>query len=76
MHKRSVVLLATLAVLLLLAGMIALILPDAYEGQEIYRINEMHAIRVLDLVGAALLAIGSAVAWAAGLAWQRRTYDT
>lgn len=76
MDKGSIIALAALAVLLLVAGMVALILPEAYEGQELYRIDEMHAIRVLDLVGAALLVIGSATAWTAGLAWQRRTYDT
>ncbi len=75
MHKWYIITLAALAVLLLLAGLVALILPDDYEGQEIYRIDRTHTIRVLDLGGGILLLIGCAVAWVAGAMWQRDTYD-
>ncbi|MBS3783984.1 MAG: hypothetical protein KGY78_06040 [Anaerolineae bacterium] len=67
-----VVVLAALAVLLLIGGLLALILPEDYEGQEIYRLDEMHAIRELDLLGGVLLVTGSIAAWAAGAVWQRR----
>lgn len=73
MYKWTVITLAALSVLLLAAGLVALILPDAYEGREIYRIDDMHSLRFLDLAGAAMLAAGSGVAWAAGLKWQRHT---
>jgi drug/metabolite transporter (DMT)-like permease len=76
MHKWYIITLAALAVLLLVAGMLALILPDAYEGREIYRIDKMHSIRTLDVAGGVLLVVGCATAWAAGLVWQRRTYDS
>ena len=72
MSKWYVIVLATLGLLLLMAGLLALILPEAYEGQEIYRIDEMHAIRQLDLLGGLLLAAGSMAAWSAGLLWQRK----
>lgn len=72
MSKWYVVVLAALAVLLLIAGLLALILPEEYEGREIYRLDEMHAIRELDLLGGLLLVVGSILAWAAGLIWQRR----
>ena len=75
MQKWYIVTLAALAVLLLLAGLVALILPDDYEGQEVYRIDRMHSIRMLDLAGGALLVVGGVVAWIAGAIWQRRTYD-
>ena len=76
MQKWYIVTLAALAVLLLLAGLVALILPDDYEGQEVYRIDRMHSIRMLDLAGGALLVVGCVVAWVAGVIWQRHTYDT
>jgi hypothetical protein len=72
MSKWQVIVLAALAVLLLMTGLLALILPEDYEGQEIYRIDKMHAIRFLDLLGGLLLIAGCIAAWTAGLIWQRR----
>ena len=71
MFKLYVVVLATLAVLLLVGGLFALILPEDYEGAEIYRIDRMHTVRLLDLLGGILLLLGSVVAWVAGVTWQR-----
>ncbi len=73
LHWR-VILLAALAVLLLLAGLVALVLPDPYEGATLYRFDEQHVVRTLDILGMALLALGCVVAWLAGLLWQRRVY--
>jgi len=74
MLQWRVILLAALAVLLLLAGLLALILPEPYEGPVLYRFDEQHALRALDVLGLVLLALGCAVAWSAGLVWQRRMY--
>lgn len=76
MFKRIVIVLAALAVLLLVAGLVALILPEDYEGPEIYRIDRMHAVRMLDLLGGLLLLLGSTAAWFAGLIWQRRVHGS
>ncbi len=73
MGKWYVVVLATLAILLLIAGLTAMVLPDAYAGRELYRIDERYVLRVLHFAGAALLAAGCVAAWAAGYVWQRRT---
>jgi hypothetical protein len=73
MSRWFVILLATLAVALLLGGLSALILPEDYEGQEIYRIDRMHVVRAIDMLGGLLLAVGCIAAWAAGLIWQHRT---
>lgn len=73
LHWR-VILLAALAMLLLLAGLVALILPDPYEGVTLYRFDEEHTVRACDVVGMALLALGCIAAWGAGLVWQRRMY--
>ncbi|RMF32814.1 MAG: hypothetical protein D6759_07750 [Chloroflexi bacterium] len=63
--------LAILALLTLLLGLLFLALPDAYEGPMLYRINDAHAIRLVDGVGALLLLIGTSLAWTAALLWQR-----
>ncbi|MGD2146193.1 MAG: hypothetical protein PVH41_05835 [Anaerolineae bacterium] len=76
MYKWFVTALAAFSVLFLVAGMIALILPEDYEGQEVYRIDRMHAVRILDVLGGLLLMIGCTVAWSAGLVWQRRMRDS
>ena len=63
--------LAVLALLILLLGLLFLALPDAYEGPMLYRINDAHAIRLVDGLGVLLLLIGTSLAWAAALLWQR-----
>jgi drug/metabolite transporter (DMT)-like permease len=74
MLQWRVILLAALAVLLLLGGLSALILPAPQEGMELYRLDEQHGVRALDILGAVLLVLGCAVAWSAGALWQRRMY--
>ena len=71
-----VILFAALAVLLLLAGLVALLLPEPYEGPALYQLNEQHTVRVLDVVGVALIVVGCVLAWSAGVMWQRRMYDS
>ena len=61
MSKWLVIVLAALGVLLLVAGLLALILPEAYEGPEIYRIDRMHSIRMLDLLGSLQERLGMAL---------------
>ncbi len=73
MFHWRVIVMAALALLLLSAGLFALILPDSYEGPELYRLDEQHAVRALDVLGAVLLGLGCALAWGAGALWQRRT---
>ncbi len=74
MLQWRVILLAVLAVLLLLAGLTALILPDPYEGPLLYHLDAEHSIRAFDVLGGVLLALGCAVAWSAGAIWQRRMH--
>lgn len=76
MLQWRVILLAILAVLLLVAGLVALILPDSYEGGVLYKIDEQHAFRLLDGIALGLLVLGCAVAWIAGILWHRRMYGS
>lgn len=75
LHWR-VIFMAALAVLLLLAGLAALIMPESYEGQEVYQLNEMHAVRALDAMGLILIGLGGILSWSAGAAWQRKMYGS
>jgi len=64
---------AVLAVLILLAGLIVLALPDEMEGKQLVRLDDTHSLRVADVVGAVMVAGGALLAWAAVLTWQRKT---
>ncbi len=66
-----VLLISALSFLALLAGLLALAAPDSYEGQVLYTFSEAHSVRLLDIVGVALLVVGSGIAWGAGLVWRR-----
>ena len=74
MLQWRVILLATLAVLLSVAGLVILILPDPYEGPEIIQLDEEHTIRAFDILGLILLVLGCAISWGAGALWQRRMH--
>lgn len=74
MVQWRVVVLAALAVLLQLVGLLALTLPESYEGPVLYVFDEQHAVCALDGLGVLLLAIGCLVAWGAGALWHRRMY--
>jgi hypothetical protein len=76
MLQWRVILLAILAVLLLVAGLVALILPDPYEGGVLYKFDEQHAFRLLDGIALGLLVLGCAMAWIAGILWHRRMYGS
>ena len=76
MRQWRVILLAALALLLLAGGLAALILPGPYEGVVLYDLDEQHSIRVLDGLGLLLLVLGSLMAWAAGVVWQRRMHGS
>lgn len=65
-------LLAILALLTIVVGLLILSLPETMEGQEIISLNKTHSLRVADLLGAALVGLGAVVAWATVLAWQRK----
>lgn len=76
MFQWRVVLLASLAVLLLMAGLVALILPDPYEGEALYEFDKQHTFRLLDGIALVLLVLGCVVAWIAGILWHRRMYGS
>ena len=72
MSDWRVVFLSTASFLVILTGLVALALPDPYEGVVLYTFDADHAVRILDLIGLLLLGLGGALAWSAALIWQRR----
>ena len=74
MFQWRVIALAALAVLLILGGLAALILPGRLEGAVLYDVDEEHAITTLDSTGGLLLILGSLMAAGAGILWQRRMH--
>jgi hypothetical protein len=72
MSDWRVVVLSALGVLILVGALLVLALPDTYEGGEVYSIDPTHALRILDVVGLALMALGGLVIWGAGVLWQRQ----
>jgi hypothetical protein len=63
---------AALALALLVLALLALAVPDAYEGPVVVGLDAQHAIRLLDAVGAMLIVGALALTWGVGLTWQRR----
>ena len=61
---------ALVALLLLLAGLGAVALPDSISGAIIWAFSAEHGLHQADVIGAALLTAGSALIWITGLAWQ------
>ena len=68
-------LLAILALLTIIAGLLILALPDTVEGQEMIRLDSAHSLRVADLIGAGLVCVGAVVTWATVLTWQRKRIE-
>ncbi len=71
LHWRVIVL-AVLAVLLILTGLVVLTLPSSYEGAVLYKLDDQHSISKLDSIGVLLAGLGCCVSLVAGFVWQRR----
>ena len=68
-------LIAILALVTIIAGLLILALPDAAEGREMIRLDSAHSLRVADLIGAGMVGAGAVVTWATVLAWQRKRFE-
>ena len=65
---------ALIALLQLFAGLGIVALPDSISGTVVWALNADHGLRQADVIGAALIIVGSALIWITGLVWQwRRT---
>lgn len=64
---------AILALLVLLAGLIVLALPDEMEGQQLFQLDAAHSLHIADIVGTVMVLVGAALTWVAVWTWQRKT---
>jgi hypothetical protein len=64
--------LSAIALGLLLVGLVALAVPDAYEGARLVMLGPTRDVRTADVVGCILLAVGTMLAWGTAFTWQWR----
>jgi hypothetical protein len=53
----------------ILLGLLALALPTAYEGAQLWQLDSGHAIYLMDLAGAFALGMGVVLTWLGGKLW-------
>jgi hypothetical protein len=61
-----------LALLVVIAGLVVLALPDPMEGGVLVSLDAMHCVREADLLGAGMVAAGAVLVWLIVLIWQRK----
>ena len=65
-----VIALSGAGVLLILLGLMALALPDTYEGFYVWQLNSEHTFYLMDVVGVFVLALGVILNWVGGTLWK------
>jgi len=61
--------LSSAGVTFILLGLLALALPTAYEGAQLWQFDSGHAIYLMDLAGAFALGMGVVLTWLGGKLW-------
>jgi len=61
-----------IALSFLLLGLMAIALPDSLSGPVVWEGSADHGLRQADMIGLALMALGSGLIWITGLIWQWR----
>ena len=70
--ERSVRLIILLALLVVLAGLLILALPDTRAGPELLQLDTALDLRLADFIGAGMVTVGIILIWGTMLAWQRK----
>jgi len=65
-----VIALSAAGVLFILAGLMALALPEGYEGLYVWQLNSEHTFHLMDIVGVFALALGVLLNWLGGALWK------
>ena len=65
-----VIALSGAGVLFILLGLMALALPDTYEGAYVWQLNSEHTFYLMDVVGVFVLALGVILNWLGGALWK------
>ncbi|MGC9393699.1 MAG: hypothetical protein ACP5J4_02455 [Anaerolineae bacterium] len=65
-----VIALSAAGVFLILLGLMALALPETYEGFYVWQLSSEHAFYLMDVVGVLFLALGVILNWLGGAFWK------
>ncbi len=65
-----VIALSGAGVLFILLGLMALALPDTYEGIYVWQLNSEHTFYLMDIVGVLVLLLGVILNWLGGAFWK------
>lgn len=65
-----VIALSGAGVLFILLGLMALALPDTYEGAFVWQLNSEHTLYLMDIVGVLALILGVILNWLGGALWK------
>lgn len=57
-------------VIFILLGLMALALPETYEGIYILHLDSQHSFRLMDVVGVFVLGMGVILNWLGGALWK------
>jgi hypothetical protein len=69
-HSWLVIALSGAGVLFILLGLMALALPETYEGSYVWQLNSEHTFHLMDIVGVFALALGVILNWLGGTLWK------
>ncbi len=69
LYNWPVMALSSAGVTFILLGLLALALPTAYEGAQLWQLDSGHAIYLMDLAGAFALGMGVVLTWLGGKLW-------
>lgn len=65
-----VIALSGAGVLFILLGLMALALPDTYEGVYVWQLSSEHTFYLMDVVGVFALVLGVTLNWLGGALWK------
>jgi hypothetical protein len=61
-------------VLFIVLGLLALALPTAYEGPQLWELDPQHTISLMDAAGSFVLALGLMLTWLGSRIWHRQLH--
>ncbi len=69
-HNWLVLALSGAGVIFILLGLMALALPDTYEGFYVLQLDSQHSFHLMDVVGVFALGMGVILNWLGGALWK------
>jgi drug/metabolite transporter (DMT)-like permease len=67
-----VIAISSAGVIFILLGLMALALPPAQEGMQLWQMDNQHAVYQMDVAGGFALSLGMALTWLGGKIWNRQ----